>query len=440
MADAGTLPETKPHLIPQPAQPNPSPAPSANENSGGREKPPLPTTLSNAQNLIDTALATRKMSVKENPTLQMKWEQMYARLLQYNEKHGNCLVPNRYKEDRSLGQWVSAQRRQYKQLQNGEDSPMTKERAAMLENIGFVWATLERGHVPWQIRYEELMAYKSKHGDCLVPIGFKENPQLSSWVSTQRQEMKLLKEGKPTRLTEERIHLLNDGGFVWESQRGKRGGRKKKRKSTSTGAAASPSAKLSHARPSAMAARVITDSDSSLPPLSSSCVGEVMAITSERSVTDPGQFDDADGGSMGSKKRKTTSDSSGLSFAAPYNVPSAPPSHQPPADGIFDDADEFEDLHTAAAVDTYFKAQRKRPSTADASHAPGEEPSNGGLPLRCANNIPLPPPPRLAQRKVTCCDQTRGAEAAAPKNNSNSQEQSQQEAAVALLSVGRAMA
>uniref|UniRef100_A0A7S4M8C4 Helicase-associated domain-containing protein n=1 Tax=Odontella aurita TaxID=265563 RepID=A0A7S4M8C4_9STRA len=438
MAEATT--EFISQSIPQPAQSDMPPLPPPNESSGGGEKPPLPTTLSNAQNLIDTALASRKLSVKENPTLQMKWEQMYSRLLAYKETHGNCLVPNRYKEDRSLGQWVSAQRRQFKQLQNGEDSPMTKERAAMLEGIGFVWATLERGHVPWEVRYQELMAYKLKHGDCLVPIGFKENPQLSSWVSTQRQEMKLLKEGRPTRLTEDRIHLLNDGGFVWESQRGKRGGRKKKRQPTDQGGkveALSSSMGLSHARPSMMAARVITDSDSSLPPLLSSSGADLAPLAFERAVTDPGQFDDADGGGAIVKKRKTTPASSSLPAPTPYSVPSALPCLQG-SDGIFDDADEDEDHHTAAAVDTYFKAQRKRPSTSNFSHMSETTVANRGSSLERMSNVPLAPPPRLAHRKVTCCDSKPGAETSAPKNNS--QEQSQQEAAVALLSVGRAMA
>jgi Helicase associated domain len=34
-----------------------------------------------------------------------KWQQMYQRLLCYRERHGNCLVPNRFAEDTSLGAW-----------------------------------------------------------------------------------------------------------------------------------------------------------------------------------------------------------------------------------------------------------------------------------------------------------------------------------------------
>mmetsp|Transcript_36084 Transcript_36084/g.66569 ORF Transcript_36084/g.66569 Transcript_36084/m.66569 type:complete len:425 (-) Transcript_36084:111-1385(-) len=424
MADAA--PEINQQPAAQPTHTDPPPAPTTSENSEGG-MPPLPISLEHAADLIETALASRKMTVKENPTLQMKWEQMYSRLLQYKEKNGNCLVPNRYKEDRSLGQWVSAQRRQYKQLQNGEDSPMTKERATLLESVGFVWATLERGHVPWEVRYQELMAYKEKNGDCLVPIGFKENPQLSSWVSTQRQEMKLLKEGRPTRLTEDRIRLLDSGGFVWESQRGKRGGRKKKRRSSDVSASTHssvspppPSGNFTSARPSTMATRIITDSESSLPSFFPSS-GEVVSSGNGRAVTDPSQFDDADGGLM-YKKYKTTSEyiSTG---PTPHNVCSAPSIHHPDH-GIFDDADEHEDLHTVAAVDTYFKEKRA---------------SNIGSSLQSSvNNVTLPPPPRLTNRKVTCCDTKEEVQSPAPKNNSQEQSQ-QEEAAVALLSVGRAI-
>ena len=59
-----------------------------------------------------------------------------------------------------------------------------------------------------------------RKGNCLVPIGYKDNVQLSNWVSTQRQEYKLRKDGRSSRLTAEKIKKLEDIGFVWEAQRG----------------------------------------------------------------------------------------------------------------------------------------------------------------------------------------------------------------------------
>lgn len=48
----------------------------------------------------------------------------------------------------------------------------------------------------------------------------QENVSLANWVSTQRQEYKLLQKGRSNRLTPERMRLLNEVGFIWEAQRG----------------------------------------------------------------------------------------------------------------------------------------------------------------------------------------------------------------------------
>lgn len=37
--------------------------------------------------------------------LQAKWDEMFTRLVTFREKHGHCLVPNRYTEDPQLGSW-----------------------------------------------------------------------------------------------------------------------------------------------------------------------------------------------------------------------------------------------------------------------------------------------------------------------------------------------
>jgi hypothetical protein len=42
---------------------------------------------------------------------QAKWDDIFGRLLRYKEEHGDCLVPNRFEPDPSLGAWVSTQRR-----------------------------------------------------------------------------------------------------------------------------------------------------------------------------------------------------------------------------------------------------------------------------------------------------------------------------------------
>mmetsp|Transcript_11764 Transcript_11764/g.16810 ORF Transcript_11764/g.16810 Transcript_11764/m.16810 type:complete len:169 (+) Transcript_11764:207-713(+) len=49
----------------------------------------------------------KRKNCKVQDRLQLRWENMFGRLLLYKQKYGNCLVPNRYDGDPSLGAWVS---------------------------------------------------------------------------------------------------------------------------------------------------------------------------------------------------------------------------------------------------------------------------------------------------------------------------------------------
>jgi len=40
----------------------------------------------------------------------------------------------------------------------------------------------------WLATYEELLAYKRQHGDCVVPRGYPPNPRLASWVAENRKQ------------------------------------------------------------------------------------------------------------------------------------------------------------------------------------------------------------------------------------------------------------
>lgn len=99
-----------------------------------------------------------------------KWSKMVEELLKFKGRWGHCLVPNRYEENPQLGSWVSTQRRQYKQFQQDNAPPMTQDRIDFLESIGFVWATKDPRHVPWNQRYEQLKEYKKEFGDTLVSV------------------------------------------------------------------------------------------------------------------------------------------------------------------------------------------------------------------------------------------------------------------------------
>lgn len=74
------------------------------------------------------------------------------------------------------------------------------------------------GNTKWDMMYHNLMEYKRKHNNCLVPNRYKQMPQLGSWVSTQRRHYKLKQAGKDTPLTQLRLDLLNRVGFVWATK------------------------------------------------------------------------------------------------------------------------------------------------------------------------------------------------------------------------------
>ncbi|KAL7572037.1 hypothetical protein ACA910_001690 [Epithemia clementina (nom. ined.)] len=222
-----------------------------------------------------------------------QWQDMFERLLKFKHENGHCIVPKRYPPDIKLGTWVHTQRIQYRKLGHGpkgkdgnasegealsDEIPkgeemsyrLTDERRKRLEEVGFVWSARESEAKPdpqqritrnsyddlWDAMFERLAAFKEKHGHCLVPKRYQEDPKLGTWVDTQRVQYKKTKKipdekGKlqydsdpnstktedtevinnpgednfaqeytqmkpaPGRLTDERIQRLENLGFVW---------------------------------------------------------------------------------------------------------------------------------------------------------------------------------------------------------------------------------
>jgi hypothetical protein len=129
------------------------------------------------------------------------WEEMCMELKEYKKQNGDTLVSCRYEVNPQLGSWVSKQRTKYKSKQ------LSDERIQRLNKIGFVW---EANELAWEKMFAELKKYKKQNGDTLVPQRYKDNPQLGIWVVWQRQHY------KRNQLSDERIHRLNELGFVWD--------------------------------------------------------------------------------------------------------------------------------------------------------------------------------------------------------------------------------
>jgi hypothetical protein len=83
------------------------------------------------------------------------WDESYAKLQEYKEQHGNCLVPRTYEADQPFAKWVKTQRSEYQKMQRGEQSSMTDERIARLEELGF---DCRGGQALWFVRSPEWFA------------------------------------------------------------------------------------------------------------------------------------------------------------------------------------------------------------------------------------------------------------------------------------------
>lgn len=69
---------------------------------------------------------------------------------------------------------------------------------------------------PWMLQFENLKAFKRKHGHCNVPQKFPQDPRLGIWVNKQRMEYKKRLEKKKSSITDERVRLLEGKGLLIE--------------------------------------------------------------------------------------------------------------------------------------------------------------------------------------------------------------------------------
>jgi GNAT superfamily N-acetyltransferase len=131
------------------------------------------------------------------------WEEMFAALLEYKRRYGDCNVPKRWKKNTPLATWISVQR-----VAN-RSGKLNDVRIGRLNEIGFVWDPITATK---EGMFEALIEFQRKHGHCNVPQRWPENPRLATWIATQRRFQKFGKLG------EESIRRLEKLGFVWNSR------------------------------------------------------------------------------------------------------------------------------------------------------------------------------------------------------------------------------
>lgn len=69
----------------------------------------------------------------------------------------------------------------------------------------------------WDRKYQEFLDFKEFYGHTAVPHFYTPNLKLSRWVKRQRYQYKLRLVSRTSTMTNKRIVLLNQAGFIWDS-------------------------------------------------------------------------------------------------------------------------------------------------------------------------------------------------------------------------------
>jgi hypothetical protein len=140
------------------------------------------------------------------------WNMKYEQLVEYKRKKGNCMVPHRYEQNKSLGKWVSHQQESH------ANNKIRLDRKDILDTIGFAWKdngalTFKPDIKLWYQQCEKLIKYKRKNGHCTVPRKYEQDKYLGMWVSTQRARQ------ASNKIPIDRKRILDRIGFVWKPDR-----------------------------------------------------------------------------------------------------------------------------------------------------------------------------------------------------------------------------
>jgi hypothetical protein len=137
------------------------------------------------------------------PKNTLDWYEMLNQLKDYYKKIGDFNVPKKYPENQALSSWL------YYQKTLKRTGKLTQDKLDALEKVGYTFPTPMTNQKTWEERFVELLDYKAKNGDCKVPVRYKANQQLATWVRTQRRNYK---EGT---IKGEKKDKLDKIGFIW---------------------------------------------------------------------------------------------------------------------------------------------------------------------------------------------------------------------------------
>lgn len=143
------------------------------------------------------------------------WNEKFARLEQFFQINGHCMVPN---GSSHLSNFVAKQRQVYGQ------GRLTHDRYERLQSINFVWRVKQfstnknrdhtREDLKWTEKYERLVAFEKEFGTCAVPFQYELDKSLGRWVNEQRTQ------NTRSLLRADRKELLDQVNFLWRINTG----------------------------------------------------------------------------------------------------------------------------------------------------------------------------------------------------------------------------
>ena len=130
----------------------------------------------------------------------VQWERFYQELALFHQKHKHCHVPSIHGK---LVSWIERQRL------SRSKGLLLADRETKLNKLHFQWNFDDVKNKSWDEKYLMVCEYQREHGHSFVPVMYKKNRQLGTWVSSQRW----LESGG--RLAEHKKAKLNALGFIW---------------------------------------------------------------------------------------------------------------------------------------------------------------------------------------------------------------------------------
>ena len=138
------------------------------------------------------------------------WSNYFAAYCAFKWKKGKDAIPNNNIDDIIYGNIREKDLSKWMRKQNRDKSSLSSNQVAALNHAGFRLSKSSKERMDQT--YDALAAYKSKHGNLLIP---QTHVELGKVVQNLRALHKNLREGKASTLTDDYIQKLDDLGFVW---------------------------------------------------------------------------------------------------------------------------------------------------------------------------------------------------------------------------------